>query len=123
VNRRVAVVLVNDPDAHWRLALTAIVEALGHRVVNDLDSGSVDVIVVEPLSRDAVAVARQALADGKIPVVCVTSGRRVISGWLLEPIAYLEKPVVVGPFVRALERALKKRGRAGARSSGPPVDA
>jgi hypothetical protein len=123
VNRRVAVVLVNDPDAHWRLALTAIVEALGHRVVNDLDHGSVDVIVVEPLSRDAVAVARKALEDGKVPVVCVTSGRRVISGWLLEPIAYLEKPVVVGPFVRALERALKTRGRAGARSSGPPVDA
>jgi hypothetical protein len=123
VNDGVATVLVNDPDAHWRLALTAIVEALGHRVVNGLDDGPVDVIVVEPLSRDAVAMARKARESGKTPIVCVTSGRRVISGWLLEPVAYLEKPVVVGPFVRALERALKKRGRAGAQSPGPPVDA
>ena len=116
MNPRVAVVLVSDPDAHWKLALTAIVEALGHTVVDDLDVGPVDAVVVEPLSRDSVALAREAREREarKIPVVCVTSGRRVISGWLLEPVAYLEKPVVVGPFVRALERALKKKSRTGA---------
>jgi hypothetical protein len=105
----VARVLVSDPDSQWRIALSAIVEALGHEVVHDLNRGSVDVAVVEPLSRDAVALAREA---GPAPVVCVTGGRRVIGGWLLEPVAYLEKPVQVGPFVRTLTRALEGERRA-----------
>ena len=102
-----AVVLVSDPDFKWRIALTAIVEALGHDVVHDLDGGPVDVAVVEPMSRESVALAREARESGdETPVVCVTSGRRVIGGWLLEPVGYLEKPVRVGTFVRTLERAL-----------------
>jgi hypothetical protein len=105
----VAVVLVSDPDFKWRIALTAIAEALGHDVVHDLDRGPVDVAVVEPMSRESVALAREARESGEpTPVVCVTSGRRVIGGWLLEPVGYLEKPVRVGPFVRALERALER---------------
>jgi len=104
MNLPVARVLVSDPDSQWRIALTAIVEALGHEVVHDLSRGSVDAAVVEPLSREAVALARGA---HPAPVVCVTSGRRVIGGWLLEPVAYLEKPVQVGPFVRTLVRALE----------------
>jgi hypothetical protein len=103
----VAVVLVSDPEPRWRIALTAIVEALGHKVVTDLRHGSVDVIVVEPMSRESVALARKARESGA-QVVCVTSGRRMIGGWLLEPVAYLEKPVQVGPFVRTIERALER---------------
>ena len=101
-----AAVLVSDPEPRWRIALTAIVEALGHEVVHDLDGGPVDVAVVEPMSRESVALGREARESGA-QVVCVTAGRRVIGGWLLEPIAYLEKPVQVGPFVRAIERALE----------------
>ena len=100
--------LVSDPDSQWRIALSAIVEALGHEVVHDLSRGSVDVAVVEPLSRDSVTLAREA---GPAPVVCVTGGRRVIGGWLLEPVGYLEKPVKVGPFVRTLTRALEGERR------------
>ena len=104
-----ALVLVSDPDFKWRIALTAIVEALGHDVVHDLDAGPVDVAVVEPMSRESVALAPEAREWGEeTPVVCVTSGRRVIGGWLLEPVGYLEKPVRVGPFVRALEKALER---------------
>ena len=102
-------VLVSDPDSQWRIAISATVEALGHEAVADLSRGSVDVVVVEPLSREAVALAREA---GPAPVVCVTGGRRVIGGWLLEPVAYLEKPVQVGPFVRTLTRALESERRA-----------
>lgn len=101
-----AVILVSDPESRWRIALTAIVEALGHEVVHDLDGGPVDVIVVEPMSRESVALGREARGSGA-QVVCVTGGRRMIGGWLLEPVAYLEKPVKVGPFVRTIERALE----------------
>ena len=118
-----AVVLVSDPELKWRIALTAIAEALGHDVVHDLDRGPVDVAVVEPMSRESVALAREARGSGEAtPVVCVTCGRRVIGGWLLEPVGYLEKPVQVGSFVRALERALE-RGRLQSRpdaGSGKP---
>jgi len=106
----VAAVLISDPEPRWRIALTAIVEALGHDVVHDLDSGPVDVVVVEPMSRESVALGREARESGA-QVVCVTAGRRVIGGWLLEPIAYLEKPVQVGPFVRTLTRALEGERR------------
>jgi DNA-binding LytR/AlgR family response regulator len=103
----VAIVLVSDPELRWRIALSAIVEALGHDVVHDLDRGPVDVIVIEPMSRESVALAREARGAGA-QVVCVTGGRRMIGGWLLEPVAYLEKPVQVGPFVRTIERALER---------------
>jgi hypothetical protein len=109
----VAVVLVSDPEHRWRIALTAIVEALGHEVVHDLERGPVDVIVVEPMSRESVALAREARGSGA-QVVCVTGGRRMIGGWLLEPLAYLEKPVQVGPFVRTIERALEPASPAAA---------
>jgi hypothetical protein len=38
----------------------------------------------------------------------------MIGGWLLEPLAYLEKPVKVGPFVRTIERALEPASPAAA---------
>jgi CheY-like chemotaxis protein len=101
-----AIVLVSDPDPQSRLVLTALVEALGHRVVDDVQ-GRVDAAVIEPASPDAVALVRQARQrHRRLPVVCVSETRPRLSGTRLKPLAYLRKPVPVGAFVRTLADAV-----------------
>ncbi len=95
-----ATVFVGDPDSESRAVLAALIEALGHTVVFDAD-GEVDAAVIEPAYRKAVSL----VSERKLPVVCVTGRRRSVTGRRLNPVAYLQKPVVVGPFVRAVEAA------------------
>jgi CheY-like chemotaxis protein len=97
-----AIVLVSDPDPRSRLVLTALVEALGHRAVGDVE-GRIDAAVVDPTSPEAVALVRQARQRyRRLPVVCVSATRPRLSGTRLQPLAYLRKPVPVGPFVQTL---------------------
>ncbi|HKI91617.1 MAG TPA: hypothetical protein VJ986_04910 [Gaiellaceae bacterium] len=103
-----ATVLIADSDERTRRVAGALVEALGHRVVYELGRGHVDLVVVEPVCKEALALATSACnARRSVPIICVSSGRRTIAGPTLRPLARLEKPLPVGPFVRALTRALK----------------
>lgn len=95
-----ATIFLGDPDRNSRAVLAALIEALGHRVVYE-PVEDVDAAVIEP----AYAKAVKAVAERDLPVVCVTGRRRSITGQRLNPVAYLEKPVLVGPFVRAVRAA------------------
>ncbi len=101
-------VLLSDPDERSRVMLAALIEALGHRVVYELGPGGcVDAAVIEPASHEAVRLVQRARTRHRVlPVVCVTGGRRNLSGKRLVPVAYLDKPVRVGPFVRAVASAV-----------------
>ena len=102
-----ATILLSDPNEQSRLVLAALVEALGHHVVYDLESGKIDAAVIEPASGDAMRLVRQARARrSALPVICVSSRRRSPTGMRLEPVAWLEKPALVGPFVRAISTAV-----------------
>jgi hypothetical protein len=96
-----ATIFLGDPDLESRTVLAALIEALGHEVVYEPVDG-VDAAVIEPAYSKAVSV----VAERKLPVVCVTGRRRSITGQRLKPVAYLEKPVLVGPFVRAVNAAI-----------------
>ncbi len=101
-----AIVLVSDPDAQSRVVLTALVEALGHRVVRDAHA-RVDALVIDPASPEAVALTRRVrLQHRRVPVICVGDRRQRLASTRLEPVAYLEKPVPVGRFVRVLADAV-----------------
>ncbi|MBV8257952.1 MAG: hypothetical protein JO073_09075 [Actinobacteria bacterium] len=94
-----ATIFLGEPDAHSRAVLAALIEALGHQVVYEPEDAVA--AVIEPAYREAVSI----VAERKLPVVCVTGRRRSITGHRLNPVAYLEKPVLVGPFVRAVAAA------------------
>jgi hypothetical protein len=101
----VATVLLSDPDERSTLVLRSLLEALGHTVVHELDR-SVDAAVIEPASRKALRLVQRARAgDGHVPVVCVSAHRRGSRSQRLEPVAFFDKPVPVGPFVRAMTAA------------------
>ncbi|MGH3049529.1 MAG: hypothetical protein ACRDLK_05165 [Gaiellaceae bacterium] len=103
-----ATILVSDPDESTRLVLTALLEALGHRVVTDgLDR--VDAAVIEPASRHALGQVHGLRADRRfLPVICVSGKRRSVTSMRLEPVAFINKPVPVGPFVRAVSTAVAR---------------
>ena len=104
-----ATVLIADSDERTRQIVGALVEALGHRPVYELGRDHIDLVVVEPVCKEALALATSAReAQRSVPVICVSSGRSTIAGPTLTPLARLEKPLPVGPFVRALTRALKR---------------
>ena len=103
-----ATILIADSDEHTRRVAAALVEALGHRPVYELGSNPVDIVIVEPACPEALALATSARAARRsVPVICVSGGRRSIAEPTLTPLARLDKPLPVGPFVRALNRALK----------------
>jgi CheY-like chemotaxis protein len=101
-----ATVLLSEPDEQTRVVLAALLEALGHRVVDDLASGPVDAAVIEPASREALSLVRRARSNQTLPVVCVSSRRRSVTAMRLEPVAFIDKPAPIGPFVRAVTIAL-----------------
>jgi len=108
----VATVLIADSDEHTRVVVGALVEALGHRPVYELGRGDIDLVVVEPACAEALAVATSARTVRRsVPVICVSAGRRTIAAPTLTPLARFDKPLPVGPFVRALTRALKGPSR------------
>lgn len=112
-----ATVLLSDPDEQSRLVLAALIEALGHRVVDRLEPG-LDAAVIEPASGTAMRLVRSARAERSgLPVICVTTRRRSPLAMQLEPLAWLDKPVLVGPFVRAISTAV-----GGSRSELPRGD-
>ncbi|HET7572339.1 MAG TPA: hypothetical protein VFJ77_06690 [Gaiellaceae bacterium] len=105
-----ATILLSDPDEKSRVMLASLIEALGHRVVYDLGLDRVDAAVIEPASQDAMGLVRQARARRRLlPVVCVSARRRTPTARRLAPVAYIDKPVPVGPFVRALTTAVGPR--------------
>lgn len=105
-----ATVLLSDPDEKSRVLLASLIEALGHRVVYDVGLDRVDAAVIEPASRDAMGLVRRARARRSfLPVVCVSARRRSPTAMRLGPVAYIDKPVPVGPFVRALATAVGTR--------------
>jgi len=105
-----ATILLTDPDHDSRVVLTALLEALGHRVVDEIDSVKVDAAVIEPASRQAMTQVRHLRARRRdLPVICVSRRRRSSTAMRLEPVVYLGKPVPVGPFVRAVCAAVGRK--------------
>jgi hypothetical protein len=105
-----ATVLLSDPDERTRVTTAALIEALGHRVVDELGLEPVAAAVIEPASPEAPRLVQRARArGGEVPVVCVSARRRGAVAMRLDPVAYLDKPVPVGPLVRAIEVAVAGR--------------
>ncbi|HET7566794.1 MAG TPA: hypothetical protein VFJ91_02300 [Gaiellaceae bacterium] len=104
-----ATILLSDPDESSRVLLTALLEALGHRVVRDAGLERVDAAVIEPASREAMNEVRRLRARRRyLPVICVSGHRRGAASMRLEPVAFIGKPVPVGPFVRAVHSAVDR---------------
>lgn len=110
-----ATILLNDPDESSRVLLTALLEALGHRVVGEIGTDRVDAAVIAPESRQAMSQVRRLRAiRGRTPVICVSGRRRSVTAMRLEPVAFIAKPVPVGPFVRAVTAAVDRSRSAAA---------
>jgi len=104
-----ATILLSDPEHDSRVVLTALLEALGHRVVDEIDSGKIDAAVIEPASRQAMTQVRHLRARRRdLPVICVSGRRRGSTAMRLDPVIFLGKPVPVGPFVRAVDAAVAR---------------
>jgi len=104
-----ATILLNDPEESSRVVLTALLEALGHRVVGEVGLDRVDAAVIAPESRQAMTQVRRLRARRRrLPVICVSGRRRSITAMRLEPVAFIGKPVPVGPFVRAVAAAVDR---------------
>ena len=104
-----ATILLNDPDRSSRIVLTALFEALGHRVVAEIGLNRVDAAVIEPASREAMSQVQRLRARRRhVPVICVSGRRRSVTATRLDPVAYIAKPVPVGPFVRAVTAAVDR---------------
>ena len=89
--------------------LSALLVALGHRVVDEAEIDTVDAAVIEPASREAMKqVARLRARRRRMPVICVSDRRRGSTAMQLEPVAFIGKPVPIGPFVRAVAVAVER---------------
>jgi CheY-like chemotaxis protein len=103
-------ILLSDPDERSRATTAALIEALGHRVVDEPGSGPLAAAVIEPASPEALRLVERARARGRdVPVVCVSARRRGAVAMRLDPVAYLDKRVPVGPLVRAIAVAVSGR--------------
>jgi len=110
-----ATVLLSDPDERSRVLLASLIEALGHRVVHEVGLSPVDMAVIEPASPRALALLVLARSRGRhVPVVCVSGRRRSVTSARLDPVAFFDKPVAVGPFVRAVASGARGRRLAAA---------
>jgi DNA-binding NtrC family response regulator len=109
-----ATILLSDPDESSRVLLGALLEALGHRVVDDIGDDGVAAAVIEPASRHAMTQVRHLRSRRRqMPVICVSGRRRSITAMRLDPVAFISKPVPVGPFVRAVSVAVDRARGAG----------
>jgi len=107
----VATVLLSDPDERTRVLLQALLEALGHRVVEEDGLERVAAAVIEPASPAAMRMVQRLRTRGDVPVVCVSSRRRGAAALRLDPVAYIAKPVQVGTFIRAVAAAVDESAR------------
>lgn len=102
-------ILISEADPDVRRLLSELVWRLGHEaVVGDQGVDApprADLLLLDPSSPEAVAVARAAReAQHDLPVICMGSvdedARFVLDG----PFAYLPKPFAVDELERALAR-------------------
>ena len=77
-------------------------------MVDEVGTGTIAAAVIEPASRHAMTQVRQLRNRRRdLPVVCVSHRRRSATAMRLHPVAYIPKPVPVGPFVRAVSVAVR----------------
>ena len=102
-------VLVCEPHAEVRALLVHVVERLGHEAVYPTERSGrvhceeVDVLLLEPADRDALAVAESLRAQQAwLPIVCASIDPESDRVEYLQPLAYLVKPFGLSDLEQAL---------------------
>jgi CheY-like chemotaxis protein len=109
VNGTVKKVLILEPDAELRDLFAHIIGRLGHEAVGASNGTRLDLVLLEPVSDEDLAVARALRREQpELPVICastISADGRVAE---LSPVSYLLKPFSPAELSRAIDRALAR---------------
>ena len=115
-------VLINEPHLEVRELLERVVEAMGYDalVTEPEHASSIDVMLIEPGSEQALESARRLRATRPdLPIVCVSIYPPQLESDLLYPAAYLVKPFSVAELQDVLRKVVASGTAAAGAASAP----